>query len=77
MSSGIHYNKPLVFHWCDQLEMNGAALSAHAPRKLSKAVEYFSIFVSFTFEKWHLYKNKIIHFVIVTLTDNMYVCVCV
>ena len=45
MSSGIHQDDPMTFHWCDTQVVDPSSFS-YRPRKLSKVQEVFLIIVS-------------------------------
>ena len=46
ISSGIHHDNPIDFHWCDTPEVSELTTQPLAPRKLSKPLEYTAIIVS-------------------------------
>lgn len=45
MSSGIHQDDPMTFHWCDAELIDPSAFS-YQPRKLGKVQEIFVVIVS-------------------------------
>ena len=45
MSSGIHQDDPMTFHWCDTQVVDPSSFS-YRPRKLSKVQEVFLVIVS-------------------------------
>ena len=53
MSSGIHEDDPLIFHWCDT-EMVDRSGIVGEPVKLSKPVEIIVIIVSLNINLVHV-----------------------